>query len=230
MRCVLSSKWKWQDLIVCSYHTPGPYEQESLRLRASLQALGVPYHAVCYRNLGELKWRDAVRLKPWTIAHFLLLYPNRPVLFVDADAIFLSDPREVLPNTWEGGVIPSVSVHAFGGRACSGTVICAPTTTARDVINAWCEIDLSRPALKQPQAVLDDMPEVNKELDARWCWIFDLSPKRYGPRVQPIIQHLQASREYRNEEGITPPPELVKNRQQFLAQERLPWMHSNNHK
>ena len=70
-----------------------------------------------------------------------------------------------------------------------------------ELLDAWARADIEQPDLCQPQRVLQRIIENGDysvaDLDARLCWIFDRSPQIYGPQ-DPIIEHLQASREYRH--------------------------------
>jgi len=209
---------QWQDLIVCSYFTPGPYKKEADRLIASLEKLELPYHVIRCAFLKDRGWKAAVRYKPFAIGRFMSRNPNRPILFVDADSVIVRDPRLTLPNTWTGKDVPPISVHSFKGQRCSGTVVCAPTDGARKILVEWANCDAARPDLPRPQQALEFIDAINSQLDPEWCWIFDLSPVVYGKR-EPIVKHLQASREYREDRPTS--QRLLESRRLYLKEYAL---------
>jgi hypothetical protein len=194
----------WSQVVVCSYCTPGPYEREMDRLWNSVKRFpGLQYHFhVMDPFLPYARsWVDAVLYKPLFILDCLDRFAGKPVLFVDADAILKRDPRSVLPNTWlpEAYCVPAVSVYRHRpSEPCSGTVVCAPVVQSKRVIQAWLNAQSDGPLPNQPQRVLNRVDNVNMGLGVEWCWIFDICEKRYpGRSDQAIIEHLQASREYR---------------------------------
>lgn len=217
---MIDTKALWQEMIVCSYHTFGPYCGESARLQKSLDDLDIPHDILCDKQHKGLTWREAVGLKPWAIRTFTMQYPDKPILFVDADAVFHKDPRHMLPNTWKDksvAELPPLSVHTFGGRMCSGTVICAPGMSSFDALADWGHLDINTPKIAQPQSLLHEVEGVDGELAPTWCWIFDLSLKRFGPAgYVPIIEHFQASREFRDDRKSS--PQLIESRKKRLEE------------
>lgn len=208
--------WKWEDLIVCGYYTPGPYEKEAERLMASLETFDIPYDLTCATELKGLSWIQVTREKPSKILDAIDKYPKRPILFIDVDAVVLRDPRLIFPNSWEHQIC-SVTVHSFGtAGACSGTVICAPGEAARKGIEHWLNNLVEKPDEKMEQRILNYISEIDKLLAPEWCWIFDLSPKIYGQR-DVIIEHLQASREFRGDRSGGGPSPLLLSRLKRLA-------------
>lgn len=188
----------WQNLVVCAYYTPGPYFNEAARLSASIDKFGLASCVGCIGELGML-WEDAVKLKPEYILSCLERFEGRPVVYVDVDAVFIKDPREFLPNTWRGGKKPGMSIHLYRGtEPCSGTVIYHPYSNAQEIVSSWILEQEERPTPHRPQRILNYVKGVNKGLDPEWCWIFDTSIRRYPMKVnQQIIEHLQASREFK---------------------------------
>lgn len=213
------AKKLWQNVVVCAYCTEGPYEEEMERLSKSLQKFDVARDLwIC--GSREWDWKTAVRQKPKMLAHFLMRHNNRPVLMVDADARFCRDPRWELPNTWdlEKGHIANISMHRHLDRICSGTIIALPNSATFKVIDHWISWSKKLPNLKQPQSVLEKVPGIDSKLSARWCWIFDLSPKYWSMNSdpRPIIEHLQASREYYAERPSN--KRLIESRRQRLKE------------
>jgi len=207
----------WNNLIVCGYFTPNGYATEAERLARSLKRFGVPYDLSCRYDMAESDWKTVVRKKPRILKEFRERYHNRPILFVDVDAIFNQDPRRALPNTWRAE-IPAMSIHKFRREMeSSGTIILAPDTRADDLLDRWMREDENHGyKLSQPQDVLKFVKGINKNLAPEWCWIFDLSPQYYGNNIEPIIIHLQASREYRKDKPT--PKHLLQNRRDILLE------------
>ncbi len=211
--------WKWEDLIVCGYYTPGPYAKEAERLIASLEAFDIPYDLTCANDLANQPWLSVTRAKPQKVKEALMKYTTRPILWLDADAIVKRDPRLTLPNSWIGDHIPAMSVHLFGGvRACSGTMIFRPSVASLECIDWWVD-HLKENEECRLEDVMGLMPGLDRSLSCEWCWIFDLSTKRYG-QCDVIIEHLQASREYRGDRPGGGPSPLLPSRLKRLAHER----------
>ena len=195
----------WDNLVVVSYFTEN-YSQEWRRLMRSVAKFGL---ASTYTMIGhadrELAWQEAVREKPQHILSAMNRNPGRPILFVDADAVFNRDPRTVDPGNGD------VMIYGSMNRPQSGTVICSNTDHSKELIQDWIDED-AKQTNKRPQKVLRRVA-VDITLDPRWCWIFDISPKRH-PEIPPeeaIVVHLQASRE------LSPPdhPALLRRREEI---------------
>lgn len=192
------------DPLVITYFTPGPYKREFMRLSNSAQRFGL--HLRSYRLLAD-DWLQATRAKPYVISHFCQQFPHRDLLYVDADAYFMNDPRDVLAD------LPrcDLGVHYFGGETlCSGT-LWLPASGDRAVIcRHWAQRDESEPDRVRPQRVLQRLLSYHTwrihDLPAFLCWIFDLSRTMYGQQ-DAIIEHTQASRSYRKPHLRTPAQE-----------------------
>lgn len=208
----------WKTVIVVGYYTPGPYAIEANRLRESCERFGLPcdlfelFGGISHADWSTSRWREAVRCKPAILEMFLRTHSDRPLLMLDADAILARDPRETLPNTWANGNPPAISMHTFGGRVCSGTIITYPLKAVEcaQIAHDWIREDAERPSPRQPQTILRHVKGIDGTLSPEWCWIFDLSPRRHPEYNNPIVTHLQASREYCAERKDK--PSLVENR------------------
>jgi len=207
---------EWERVMVVSFHTSDiAYTTEAARLKKSIDQWDrLPY---TIETIPPGYWKDVCRQKPSIIRSFCRQFPDRPLLFVDADARFTRDPREELPNTWtEAASIPPVSVHMFGSQICSGTIVISSGQAASGIMDDWAQKDRKDcHRYSQPQQVLTSVKGINTELAPQWCWIFDLSKVRYRrPPSPPIVTHYQASREYRGDRNRN--AELVASRQEAL--------------
>lgn len=212
--------WKWEDLVVCGYYTPGPYEKEAERLIASLETFDIPYDLTCVNDLVDRPWLEVTRAKPQKVKEMLLKHSDRPVLWLDADAIVKCDPRLTLPNSWGGYHVPSMTVHVFGPTTttCSGTMIFCPGEASITCIDWWIDYLRHHDECRLEKA-LSYIPGLDKILSCEWCWIFDLSPKIYG-QCDVIVEHLQASREFRDDRPGGGPSSLLPSRLKRLAHEK----------
>ena len=190
----------WERVVVGAFHTTDEhYTREVERLKESINRWkGLRY---IIQSIPPGHWKDVCRKKPTIVRQLAKQFPHSPLLFVDADAVLDRDPREVLPNTWQDGNVPAMSVHKFGSRVCSGTIILAPGSKTQKILAEWERKDQEEGHKhSQPQMVLHSVNGINTDLDPQWCWIFDLSHEKYGtPSSPPIVTHYQASREYRDD-------------------------------
>ena len=165
------------------------------RLRGSLDHLGIePYELVPTPDTGS--WLGNCAQKPIVLTEQLAR--AEPVLFVDADAELLGDPRAALGALMEQH---DVGVHYFKGvQVASGTIALNPTTGASNLLSAWCEICADRPDLPDQDCLAMAIDRVEscrvRRLPPEFCYIFDLSADLH-PDVEPVIRHHQASRRFR---------------------------------
>jgi len=186
-------------MLVVSYYTlDTPYEAEAKRLERSLQAAGMPYRIHGVQSRGN--WYDNTRAKPEILRKFRD-EEKGPLFYVDADAWVHRDVTDELAGY--GG---DFALHHFRNREwLTGTILINDTDGAREGLRRW--INVNRIKLQQGQTAgggqanfatvinADDGPQVSY-LPAKYCWIFDLSPRHCEP-CDPAIEHLQASRENR---------------------------------
>ncbi len=192
--------------LVVSYHTGEPYKAEAGRLVRSLRALGLDYVVSEIPSRGS--WRANVNAKCEIILWARLARPFTDVLYVDADAVVHSDPFEALKGPGPLGEC-DIAVHRFKGVECCSGTIWMPWVRKRSghvesLLRRWDQLNghLRNRNVPQPQAILaealgsagDELQVA--ELPASHCYIFDLSREVY-PGTTPVIEHLQASRDFR---------------------------------
>jgi hypothetical protein len=176
--------------MIIGYYTPGLYAREAERWRESLERL----HLAC--ALEEIAdqggWLSNTRFKgPWLAGE--RRRRRGQLLYVDVDAVFHRDPWPVLREV--GG---DLAVHHFGHELLSGTILLNDTAGCQALLDAWAE--LCREVAQWDQRLLEqairrvgDAVQV-MELGAEYTFVFDLMRCQH-PRLQPVIEHLQASRE-----------------------------------
>ena len=94
-----------------------------------------------------------------------------------------------------------VAFHRFKGKELlSGTVFFKNTVKTVELLDRWIEINKENPEIfdqKNLDTAIKSISDISIiELPPEYCFIFDLS-KDYYPRVNPIIEHYQASRKFR---------------------------------
>ncbi|MEI8350069.1 MAG: methyltransferase domain-containing protein [Candidatus Omnitrophota bacterium] len=184
--------------IVVSYYTKNTSYQNSVeRLRQSLDKLNINYHIQPIDNLGS--WDKNTHYKASFILEMLDKYPDKNIVFIDADAIVHSYPDlfDVLDVDF--------AVHYFRGRQlASGTLFFKNNTISRELLKAWIERNNQDKTNLDQQNLQNIIEEVWKykitifDLPPEYCTIFDMRERI--PR--PIIEHFQLSREGRIEVNL----------------------------
>jgi len=200
-------------MIVVSFWTKGtPYEQEAVELVKTLDRFGLFCDVQEYEHPGS--WLGAGRLIPSVIYQARVRHPADDLLYVDADARFMQDPRpacaSLAARCCDLGLysLPG-SRHAPKGQCdeiCTGTSWWAPTDGAEQALKCWLsatEAVAADPENKATDQVILQgvLPEIGKVarigwLDPSMCWMDRVSAAHFGDRVAPVIYHTQASRRH----------------------------------
>lgn len=173
------------------------YSEHAKLMEASLKRFGInPY----LEKVSANDWQKVIAFKPEFIHRACEKYPDQPILYIDADAFVHKDIREDFAKISE-----DIAVHYFEDKdLASGTLFINATPNARNLVREWAVRMRENPDVWD-QKVLEDLVDewllkgrltLNK-LGSEYTYIFDLTPKRYASKSlgQPIIEHLQASRE-----------------------------------
>ena len=208
------------NLMVVAYHTPGPYDGEAARLQTSLQRLDIPYQIDRCFNCGDMSWTEVVKRKPFMLMDWVVNNPDRPLLYVDVDAVFHRDPRKVIqPDSWQPETMAPLTIHRMGRNWLSGTILIMPGQPTLDMLCIWMDMADEHANLRQPQQALQYVPDLGTDLPAEWCWIFDISSRHFGDKSNTmVIEHLQASREFRDDKPKRTTQERRTNRTARIAQ------------
>ena len=188
-------------MLIVSYHTNDGYADEAQRLAKSVRRVGMNMYAQAIGHLGN--WYDATRYKAIFLQTMRRTYPG-VLLYVDADAVFHRriEYHEFDHDKYDLGV----HYHHKGRKLGSGTLFLADTPACRGMLDQW--VELNRVKLQRGeyrgggQANLSETVDAMRDLrvwrlPARYCYITDLS-KQWDPHEPVVIEHLQASREFRN--------------------------------
>jgi hypothetical protein len=169
-----------------AYYTPA-YAGEADELVDTLKAHDLPYEVRLMQDRGQ--WVLNCGQKPWFIAEMRRAYPNRPLVYLDADARVRQRPSlfDVLGDI-------DLAVHYRRAELLSGTIYIGATDTATDLIERWAKECRAHPG-SWDQRVLQKLVDEDDDLDvynlpASYTRIFDATDM--GEPI--VIEHMQASR------------------------------------
>jgi hypothetical protein len=186
-----------------SYYTIGNgYEVEAAELIRTLKLFKLPHHVAGVAVDGggpQWTWQRATQYKAEFIRNMQRAHPERPIVWIDADARVTQRPRLF---DW---LNCDVAGHWYRNREfLSSTLYFAPGETTEAVVEAWIKRNGEKPNGRcADQRNLQDV--ITKRRDLRivnlppeYAWIDagsgrDLSTRAYGKR-HPVIVQRQASR------------------------------------
>lgn len=198
------------NFVVVAYYTEGTgYAAEAEKLRASLVKFGVDHQIMHMASLGS--WQKNTHYKARFLDGELHFMANekkdfRPIVYVDADAIFHAYPA--LFDTLDADAafawrdyskFPSVSSRTRR-ELLSGTIFLRNTEAVRSLIREWIAENDRNPTVWEQRNLQEVVARMNgklvtAELPATYCKIFDIM-RDAGPAV---IEHYQKSRVYRRQ-------------------------------
>jgi hypothetical protein len=190
---VIARKKSETDPVFVNYYTVGNgYEEFAKTLQASMRRFDLEFDSQPIKDRG--KWDINTKFKPEFILKMMEKYPERPIVWVDADAVFVKCP-ELLFNIEE-----DIAVHYYkeGRELVSNLVYFAPTKKAEKILNKWkeaCE-DPEKEAVWDQQ-ILQKILESNSKsvkvnrLPPEYCYIL-LGKNPAG--IDPVVEQRQASR------------------------------------
>jgi hypothetical protein len=189
-------------LIVAFYTKATPYEEEILHLKADLSHWDLPHRIEKYPNRGS--WVLNCGWKPVFLDKMLLESDGKNLLYLDADARIRRNPE--LAATFQG----DLAVYHRNGELLSGTLLLHSNPRTRQLVRRWCRSQ-ERRRWNWDQRVLDDVLKADRRanrplnvepLPASYVKIFDRMPQV----VQPVIEHMQASRRFKKSVHLSEPP------------------------
>ncbi len=190
--------------LVVSYYTKGtPYEEEVLHLEESCRKFGLEVYVEGLENRGS--WEENCAIKPYFMKKMMEKH-NRPLLWVDSDAVFLK------PMTFEEFMFSDLSVFTYPEnteihfRLGAGTIYVNATDGGRESLDLWCQqSDRIRESLSEMPAFADQISLhlvlLNKptfsigSLPISYSKIFDRQADLLEEEI--VIEHRQASRRFK---------------------------------
>lgn len=184
-----------QPIYVAFYTIDTPYEEEVKKLENSLKKFHLPYDIQGVPNLGS--WQKNTQYKAVFLQEILNKYPDRAVVYLDADAVVQQYPQlfdeldcDFAVHHYDNKKLPTPELL-------SGTLYFGPTEKAKMLVKLWIETNKKFPEIwdqKNLDTTVQQMPTLKLvELPPSYCLIFDLM-KDQGPAV---IEHFQASRQFK---------------------------------
>jgi len=200
------------NFIITSYYTlDTPYQQVAHDyLMSSVKRLGVPSDIRGVKNLGS--WQKNTSFKATFCKLMLEKYPDKNIIFLDADAELLQYPKlfEEIPDDcavaahildrdkWYGTQFPEGQKEEF----LSGTLFLRNKLLTRLMVNKWIE-NCNDTVWEQTVLwnVLKGSGFNIYELPIEYCYM-DSRPGGLPPLVKPenevVVRHNQVSRKLRN--------------------------------
>lgn len=194
--------------MIVSFYTPGYYAQVAReRLLPSVRALGLP-HDVREINLAG-SWEKRTRYKADYLQQMRAEHPGADLLWLDADAVVHSDPLPLLRAVYSNC---NLAVHYLYDRELLSGTLWIPGGNWRtgELLRTWQAInDTSPPEAWDQHNLAAAIEQMNRgvvslritALPPEFCCIFDTS-RSLHPHINPIIEHFQASREYRRRQEV----------------------------
>jgi hypothetical protein len=188
-------------VIISFYTVNTPYEQEVQNLIRSCSQFNLENVIEGRPSVGS--WAENCAVKPFYILEKLREL-QRPILWVDADAVFLKEPSFEFLQSCD----LSVRIYDFiswrdPSKVLSGTIYINYSPAALKLVERWAK-NFQRRRKRDPQtwdqAVLRDLIIREKEakilpLPIAFCKIYDLDIF-FIEQKDVVIEHYQASRRY----------------------------------
>lgn len=202
-------------IFVAHYTVDTPYEELVCRLKHSLKKFNLPYYIEPIKSLGS--WRLNSNYSAWLVQKCLKMFPNRPILKTDADAVVQNYPYIFEDKDFNPDVAACIWYRfRKRGELLGGTLYFANNEKSNKIVDDWVGLCNKYPTKRNPdllEQVLWKSPNKSdrkwaegrsefvlpeqilfKNLPLEYCKIFDLMQDQVP---EPIIEHFQASRKYR---------------------------------
>ncbi len=180
-----------ENVKVIAYYTDDDiYAEHAELLKQSLEQHGIAYDI---EKIQPSNWLSATAFKPSFIKKKLKQH-NDALLYVDIDAIVHADFNDFFQS-----INADIAIYRTPeGELLSGVIYLQATPQVAALIDQWIAGMESHPTLWDQQVLqqlLGDKADITVyPLPVEYVFIFDTFKERY-PLAQPIIEHLQASRE-----------------------------------
>lgn len=199
--------------IIVSYYTENTgYKAQAMRLAVSAERFGLPWHIEGIPNIGS--WQENTRYKAAFIMAMMERFPNKAIVFIDADAIIRKKPKlfealrcDIAVSYRDYALFPCRS-RKYGKELLSGTLYLANNRKTKEFVKLWIDKNNERPLIWEQKnmelALNETIGHLKlKELPPTYCQIFDLM-KKAG---EPIIEQMQASRKLKLKVSLGVPNE-----------------------
>lgn len=181
-----------QGFIVCAFYTPN-YLPQILALKRSLEAHGIAHFLKRYEKRDT--WEETTRIKPAFLGACLDRFPDKDVLYLDADAVVLKplDFFETVTADVSLLLTPKRKHERNYLRLSSGTILIRNTPGGRRFVETW------KSAEPLCSKINHDEDMIHKIFPKLAGVSIALLPTAYSkifdePGEDAAIEHFQASR------------------------------------
>ena len=134
--------------VAVSFYTKDTvYEEIAKDLIQSAHHLDIVLKVYEYESRGS--WNLNTHIKPECILRAMNEYPDKDIIFVDADAYFLQYPYLFNGYKYDMGVLWMYHKRSGNIVASNGTIFVKNTPEVKAVIQAWCEHVKANPSLAE---------------------------------------------------------------------------------
>ena len=177
-------------IFVNFYTGDNGYKKYNDKLVKSLNKFNLPYYIVEINSKGH-KWTRICQQKPYILLNVLNKFPNKHVVWIDADAIIEKEPK-LLKN-----INKDFAVHYIGGTEfASGVLFFKNSKISREIITDWINEN-------EKNYDIWDQVTLNKVIKSKYKLNEYILPKEYCSifdrpdyqNIDRVISHWQASRE-----------------------------------
>ena len=197
--------------VVVSFYTRGTsYAKEIKKLITSLRKFALPYHIFDFEPLGT--WRSNLNYKSACILQAMEMYPDKDIVFIDADGVVRQDPVLFEGLSIDDQYHVAATFHKYAPESgdpdelLSGTLWFKNNGMSVGLVREWHNVALEQPFVRHQKCLhiaikrLQGNGNPIKVYRMPWEYtcIFDYVRSR---GKQPVIEHFQASRRFRDEVG-----------------------------
>jgi hypothetical protein len=188
--------------LVVSYYTLNtPYEKEVEGLRSSCEQFGIEAHIEGISNLGS--WEKNCAFKPFFIREKMREF-QRPLFWLDADAVFLQQPKFEMFLTYDFSVLKFPDTVSMIHRVRASTVFINSTVEGLGILDEWCgatekitlEMGSEPPFLDQISlywVLMQNQIASIGQMPLSYCKVFDYDSELIDQK-NVVIEQNQASR------------------------------------
>ena len=187
--------------IVSYYTLDTPYEEEVKHLKASCEEFGISHHIEGVKNLGS--WERNCAFKPFFLRKMLSKF-QKPIFWVDADAVFLQEPN-FDPFLENDICVYRDAIEDIRFKVRSGSIFINATSSSFRVIDDWCRQAEQSKTREHPPAFFDQITLLHilenegvaqiGALPLSYCKIYDFQSGQIS-KEDIVIEHYQASRKF----------------------------------